>query len=272
MRAIKILALTAVLLAGVPASGAGHNKKDFARAMELYRSGLYPEAFQRFDRMDGPLAGGYAVLSAVKSNADCCYTLADEYIDSYPESPVVPKIRFACGLKRFDEGNFEEAAYWFARVSGSELAKKDLSEYTYKKAYSEFGKGDYSYAEELLLKSERLPYSDYTAPSRYSLAYIYYSGENFKEAFRWFKESAKDPRFSEISNYYMLECRFMMKDYDYVIENGEAMFDKVPKDRKSHLSRIISESYLIKGDSAKAREYYDKTSGTVTSKSRNDYF
>lgn len=271
MRVIRILALTAVLLAGVQA-GAARERKDFDRAMELYRSGLYAEAFQSFSRIDGVLAEGYAVLSAIKSSADCSYTLARDYIDSHPESIVVPKIRFACGLKRFDEGNFEEAAYWFARVSGKELSKRELSEYTYKKAYSEFGKGDYSYAEELLLKSERLPYSDYTAPSRYSLAYIYYSGENFKEAFRWFKESAKDPRFSEISNYYMLECRFMQKDYDYVIENGEAMFDKVPKDRKPHLSRIISESYLIKGDSAKAKEYYEKTSGSVTSKTRNDYF
>ena len=272
MRVIRILALAAVLLAGVPAGGANHNRKDFDRAMELYRSGLYVEAFHSFSKIEGVLAEGYAVLSAVKADADCCYTLAEEYIGSYPESIVVPKIRFACGLKRFDEGNFEEAAYWLARVSSSELSKRDLPEYTYKRAYSEFGKGNYSYAEELLLKAERLPYSDYTAPSRYSLAYIYYSGENFKEAFRWFSESAKDPRFSEISNYYMLECRFMMKDYDYVIENGEAMFDKVPADRKPHLSRIISESYLVKGDSAKAKEYYEKTTGALVSKGRTDYF
>ena len=272
MRITLILALSAALLSGGNAVGA-NQKKDFDRAMEMYRAGLYSEAFLSFGKLDGILAEGYSVLSAVKADADCCFALAEEYTGTYPESPVVPKIRYACGLKRFDEGNFEEAAYWLARVSATELSKRDRSEYMYKKAYSEFGKGNYSYAEELLLKSERLPYSDYTAPSRYSLGYIYYSGENFKEAFRWFSESSKDPRFYEISNYYMLECRFMMRDYDYVIENGESMFDKVPEDRKPHLSRIISESYLVKGDAAKAKEYYEKTSGSrLAPKGRTDYF
>ena len=47
----------------------------------------------------------------------------------------------------------------------------------------------------------------------------------------------------------------MLKDYRYVVEVGEALFGNVPQERQGHLSRLLSEAYLVLGDAAKAREY-----------------
>ncbi len=76
MRITLILALSAALLSGVDAGGTVQ-KKEFGRAMELYRAGLYSEAHLSFGRLDGIIAEGYSVLCAVKAGAVCSYALAD---------------------------------------------------------------------------------------------------------------------------------------------------------------------------------------------------
>ena len=117
-----------------------------------------------------------------------------------------------------------------------------------------------------------MPYSDYTAPSRYSLGYIDYTRKEFKDAYDWFEKAGKDARFTDISSYYMTECRFMQKDYSYVIKNGVKLFNEVPADRQSHLARIISESYLATGDTEKAKTYYDKIEQSRKDMDRDDFF
>lgn len=147
-----------------------------------------------------------------------------------------------------------------------------MAEYAFKRAYSYFEQGDLDKAKSLFEESERRVLSDYTAPSRYSLGYINYSRKNFDEAFGWFEKAAVDPRFTEMSNSYMVECRFMKKDYSYVLKNGVKVFENAPKERRRHLARIISESYLANGDTGKAKEYYDIARSGDGEMDRNDYF
>ena len=63
----------------------------------------------------------------------------------------------------------------------------------------------------------------------------------------------------------------MKKDYGYVMENGEALYASIPEERRPHLARIISETYLVSGNAAKAKEYYDRTS-ISSGNDRKDYF
>ena len=65
----------------------------------------------------------------------------------------------------------------------------------------------------------------------------------------------------------------MLKDYAYVTANAAKMYASVPEERKPHLARIISESYLVLGDAVAAREYYDQSlAGGRESYSRADWF
>lgn len=64
----------------------------------------------------------------------------------------------------------------------------------------------------------------------------------------------------------------MRKDYSYVLKNGVKVYENAPKERQRHLARIISESYLAKGNTAKAKEYYDVARSGDNDMDRNDYF
>jgi tetratricopeptide (TPR) repeat protein len=181
-------------------------------------------------------------------------------------------VNFRLAQDLFDRGVYEEASYRFGSISQDELMPGQVAEFAYKKGYSAFGIGDLSLSRMLLEKMQGLPPSDYTAPSQYSLGYVCYSLGDFREASDWFAKSAQDPRFTQLANYYILECRFNEKDYDYVVKFGEDLFDKVPADRQSHFARIMSEAYLVLGDKEKARSYYLKNLAGKPSRNRSDWF
>ncbi len=50
------------------------------------------------------------------------------------------------------------------------------------------------------------------------------------------------------------------------------VYDNAPEERQRHLARLISESYLAKGNTAKAKEYYDVARSGDNDMDRNDYF
>ena len=64
----------------------------------------------------------------------------------------------------------------------------------------------------------------------------------------------------------------MQKDYAYVTRHGNDLYGRVPDERKPHLGRILSESYLVQGDVEGARKYYEKDLAGRVPKNRSDYF
>ena len=250
--------------------GGVRNNLRFAK--ELYRHGMYEEASKIFRSFgDDPVAQGFAVMCDVMMQTNGYESELDNYIEKYPYSGLVPQLRFAHALNLFDIPDYPSASSEFGEVNVSGLYKNQISEFTFKKAYSDFEIGLEDSALEGFMKVMELPKNDYQAPSAYSIAYIWYERERFTEAEKWFEKAGKDPRFTEVSSYYIMECRFMNKDYKYVTVNGDKMYASVPKERRAHLARIISESWLVLGDAAKAKEYYDRTEVSA-GKSRTDYF
>lgn len=277
MHTRKILAAAAALLIGAMAfqAQAGPRDRDYRKALKLYQNGMYTHAKDIFESLgrDGDLLGeGYSALCAAKMQTLGFMDELDAYLLKYPESSLTPQIRFEKGLALFDAGDYVGARREFASFGTSDLSRSQVAEYVFKRAYSDYALNNYEAARERFLAVEKMPFSDYTAPSRYAIGYIDYSASDFDSAIKWFELSAKDPRFAEHSNYYILECRFNNKDYRYVTENGPEMFEKVPVERQPHLARIISESYLVQGNVDKAKEYFDKNLLSNEAKTRSDYF
>ena len=237
-------------------------KTTFVRAMDFYEHGMFERAETLFGEVASKsgdvLAKGYEALCAVRQQEKGNETFSQQFIDDFPYSRLVPQIHFYRALNYFDARDYKAASREFARIGEDRVLGDQVPEYSFKKAYSLFEMGELDEAKLLFAKSEELPQTDFTAPSRYSLGYINYSLKNFKEAFDWFGKAGKDPRFSEISDYYMTECKFMQKDYDYVVSHGEKIYPDTPKERQPHLAKMISESYLAKDDPDRAKHYYDK--------------
>lgn len=251
--------------------------QDFRDAMRLYDKEMYSRSKVMLDRIskDNGTAdpAGYALLCDVRAEKPGYENSLDRFMSEYPYSALIPQIKFYHALNLFDKQNYVEASKVFASVEPKHLYRGQLIEFTFKKAYANLENGQLEAAKNGFADVEKAKFSDYTAPSRYGIAYIEYQLKNFKESAEWFEKAALDPRFKETAGYYILECRFMLKDYAYVVTEGVKMFSTVPADRKAHLARIISESYLVRGDVAQAREYYDLSlKGTKDTNTRADWF
>ncbi len=267
-----IAAFAALLLSSGVAVLAQETSPDFLKALDLYERGVYDHAQVLFADIDDPMARGYEALCSIARGEEGYVTKADAFVRDYPESALCLPVNWKAGIRLFDDGRYADADRRLARFSSSDLPLSERASYFYRRGYAALSLGQTLPAETFLGSLLKLPYSDFTAPGEYAMGYIRYGQGDFAKAFPYFSEAAKDARFEDIAKYYMLECRFMQKDYDYVTEHASEMFNTVPEDRRPHLARIISESYLVKGDLESAREYYEKNLGNRAAKTRSDYF
>lgn len=246
--------------------------QDWSQVRSLYDAGMYSEASAAVEEFSSPEAVGWRALCALAMRTDDSYALADDFLLRFPEHILAPQVGYAYGLDLFDAGRYEEALQRFNRISVEDLYEGEKAEFTYKLGYSAYGVGEWERAKGLLVRARGFGWNDYSAPSYYILGYINYAQGNFKDASEWFLLAAKDHRFEALANYYVLECRFYEKDYQYVVDFGEDLFHKVPEDRQPHMARIMSESYLVLGDVEKARTYYEKNLQDKVALTRSDYF
>jgi len=262
------------LLLSVASLCAQTRQDSYDQALSLYRNGMYERARSIFESIDSPdaLSEGYALLCALKMRSEGVEDMIPAYEALYPESSLFAQIHYQNALNLFDDGDYRAARREFGLFRREHLYKEQIQEYVFKSAYCDFGLDDYDSARDSFTAVEKMPFSDYTAPSRYAIGYIDYSRKDFESAIKWLELAAKDPRFKDYADYYILESKFMQKDYDYVVQNGPALFENVPEERKAHLARIISESFLVKGDSANARRYYDSYVASEQPQTRTDYF
>ena len=243
----------------------------YREAVNLYNHGMYERAATLLDKIQGdPMSDGYALLCAIKMQTPGFEQRYEQYTNDWRKSSISNLIDYEYALVLFDRGRYAEAAKLFGGVEKKYLDESCHQELAFKKGYACFARGMYNEARPAFYEVEDLPMSDYKAPSRYALGYMSYCDKDFPTAQKWFELSATDPRFKQLSAFYLVDCHFMQKDYDYTISEGTAIYPDEPGVRQAHLARIISESYLVKGDTKKAKEYYSATSKDKMS--RADYF
>lgn len=251
--------------------------REYREILKLQESGMHNRAKVRFDRMYRETAqsdpAGYSVLCDIIQKIPSYEYRMDAFIADNPQSVVIPQLRYRHAINLFDAQDYMNAGTYLAMISPTQIDRSQVDEYLFKKAYCELEAGELDIALLRFIELEKRPVSDYTAPAKYSIAYINYKQRDFQEALAWFEKAATDSRFKEIAAYYIMECRFMLKDYSFVAKYGDEMYASVPEERKPHLARIISESWLVLGDADKARKYYDLTSKAKGEpQTRTDWF
>ena len=255
----------------------GQDVSAFREAMRLYDFGMYSHARTGFnDIADKSLSSdpeGFAVLSMVRARTEGYESAASEFLAENPHSPWAVTIRWHHAMNLFDAQDYKSAGAAFEEIKINQIGRKQRTEYFFRKAYCDLENHDLESAEKNFKAVDDEVYSDYTAPSRYALGYINYVQKDFRTAVKWFDEAKKDPRFTQMSNYYIMESRFMDGDHHFVTRNADAMYEAVPQERKPHLARIISESWLVLGDAGQARKYLElNTKAGGRPKTRSDWF
>ncbi len=277
----KILLLVSLLFCGIGISSAqqvskNHHTELFWKAYDLYQHKMYSQAATEFDAVakqnkdDDALA--YALLCRLKLKTDFYELSVSEFEKECPNSFLLPQIYLEYAYNLFDKEAYKDASMYFDKIKEDAVYSYQRPEFYFKRAYSDFQTTNYNSALFWFSKVDLLTRSDYTAAARYAIAYIYYERKSFKEAVYWFERSRYDTRFTAIADYYIMECKFMLKDYAYVTANANRIFAQAPQQRKAHLARLISETYLLLNQPAKAKKYYDTFRSSSATASREDIF
>lgn len=244
---------------------------EYRQAVELYDAGMYERAQALFSQLpDDALTDGYELLCALKMNSSEAEGLLSVYERKYESSSLSDMINYEYAGNLFDSQVYGECLSRLSLVDVSYLHSDQRAPFVFRKGYCNYALGNYEAAKECFLDLEAGGFSELSAPARYAMGFMNYTENSFEEAVKWFELSATDPRFESLSDYYLIESRFMMKDYDYVIGPGSALYERVPADRQPHVARMISESYLVKDNPENARKYYDLT--YRDNMTRSDYF
>lgn len=247
------------------------NSRVYRQALNFYQNGMYDRARTLFETMPGdPMTDGYAVLCAIKLRSDDYPDLITRYSGTYPSSSLTSSIHFENARLLFDAKKYQDAVVELGKVSSESLSSQQMPEYFFKCGYSEFSIGKYPEAMQFFTVLDALPFSDYTSPGRYMTGMMYYNDKRFADAESCFQKISTDPRFKDLAAFYIVDCEFNQKNYDFTIAEGEKIYSTVPKERRERLARLISESCLVKGDIQKARQYYEGLS--LKDMNRKDYF
>ena len=277
-----LAALAAAVMTSFPLQAAsdgvpGPASKEFKEALRLYDRGLANRSSIVFDRLarmnDDADAEGYAVLADIVSGTPGYVSMMETYLAKRPHTALAFRMRYQHAMNLFEAEEYLEAGNILSEIDRKRIDKGQIDEYIFKSAFCALENGDETKAKDLFQEIDMRPVSDYTAPSRYVLGYLAYEDQDFQKAIDWMDEASEDSRFKSMAEYYIFESRFMLKDHEYVVANGDSMYAAVPKERKAHLARIISESCLVLGDVDKARKYYELSgSGADVGNNRSDWF
>lgn len=247
------------------------------KAVSLYEMGIYSGAMDLLLAMpeygSDPVIDGYATLCACKMRSRGYETMIEAYLGRHPSSFLCDMVLSEKAFDLFDKKDFERSLKTFSLISIDGLPKSILDEYYFKFGYSYFMCGDPVTASSFFANVDAMQVGDYTSPARYNLGYICYLDGKFEQAAQWMQKAQGDERFDSITNYYIINCRYQLHDYAYVLDKGVAMYydENVPKERRAHLARIIAESYLLTGNKDKAGEFWT-LSEDGSEKFRADYF
>lgn len=269
---VTVLSIFLFLAASVPSfSQSGPN--DFRGAVILYENGMYSQAKTAFDDIysatEDVNAKAYSTLCSIRMRDYDYETVATDFLGRFPYCVLADQVRFEYAGALFAAENYEDAIHHYESIKAANLDKSQYAEYQYNRSYCNFALGYFDFAENGFLSVLKQD-SEYGHASEYALGYINYEKKNFDEAIDWLSKARADKNYTLLCDYYTVDSKFMLKDYDYVTETGPAVLEEVSEDLKPHLSRILSESWLVKGDADKALTYYDLSGDS--SKTRGDYF
>ena len=192
----------------------------------LYKKGFYSSTLLTEPPKRGNdakwMEEGYKVLSLIRLDIPNPEGVIDEYRKKFKESPLIPQMLFECAIAHFNREEYSEAAKLFSSIPVKDLYKGQRDEFYFRKGYCQMRMGNNGEAGSDFAEITKKGSSPYLFPALYYSGYINYINRDFDKAIPLFKRAMKDERYRLYSSYHILESEFLLKNYDYVIENGHA--------------------------------------------------
>ncbi len=268
MKLFTRISLGALSLSLFSAGLTAADESTYQKARVLYDQGMYERARTLFESCeDDPLSLDYAIACALHLRTADALEMLQAAEKCRAKTVLYSELHRQAALWAFEMPDYALSLREFSKVDLETLSDLQKGEYWYKKGFSSFSLALYKDAQECFVQSSAYN-TEYIYPAYFALGMLEYNRRDFPTALSWFEKSIQDSRFEQISAFYMLDCHFMARDYDYVIKNGVPLFSQIPQERQKYLARLLSESYMVKGDPISARKYLS-VGGNM---SNSDYF
>ncbi len=245
--------------------------QSLSTAKELYNNKLYKNSLAELNKVikkeesDGAQtsktleeAKGYKVLCSILLGQSNLEGEVADFQQNFPSSPLNSSIKLRLAGHYFDNEEFAKAIKYYNSINENLLSSSEKEEYNFKKGYSLFELGNINDAKEIFsnIITENNGNKSNISATKFFLGYIHYLNKNFDSAIDLFNQTLTDMRFATASQYYILDCKYMLKDYDYVIDKGIMLLNE-NNNISNKIARIISESYYAKDDIEQASNYYN---------------
>ncbi len=276
--------LLAFLLLCLNAQAQGNQgyRQSLDNAWQLYERAMYPAAMKAVDdvlnaertKSSAEMADAEAlkVLCAIKLNYPNIDGLVDEYLDRFPYSSERETVRLNQASYLFNNQDYIKAEEILSDINTKSLSPNQNNEFNFMKGYSLMRTGRLQESELFFNKVATYKQTQLTNPAKYYLAYLSYMQKNFRKAIDQFSKIENDPRFSTLATFYSMESRFMLKEYEEVVRQGERIFPELTGEFRTKTARFLSEAYFATGDAKRANFYFEQFKFSSTELSRKDIY
>ena len=228
-------------------------QKSFVKVIEKYND---PNALVRVD------AEYYKAICAIELfNKDGEFYLK-QFVKDHPENPKVKSAYLYLGRYNYRKKKWREALDWFEKVDVYDLTNTELSEFYFKRGYSNFVLNKYKEAKKDFYELKDVDNS-YATPAKYYYAHILYSEGNYETALEDFSKLQKDENFGAVVPYYIAQIYYLQGRYTEVISYVPELLDSAVSKRVPELAKVLGESFFRKGKYKEALPYLKKYEKSV---------
>ena len=227
---------------------------DINTMLERRRWGEARMALDRFSSELNPVIDYNEVVWAEYYKVRCAMELGDSeveaamanYLKRYPASVYRNSMQFMLACYVSDNGDYKQAKELFEKVDYKSLSVTDKERYDMRVGYISFLDGEYRKAKHHFLQVSKV--SDLYPHALYYYSYIVYREGHFIEAEDGFMQLKKYVGYESLAPFYLLQIEYRRGNYDYVINEGEALLGHASASTRADIVRVLAESYFIRGD------------------------
>ncbi len=198
--------------------------------------------------------------------------LMREYEAEYRDCPEFMSVNLMYAAHYFKAKDYAKTLDILEKTEYSLLSKKDKNEYLFYRSYCQLRTGKTKEAENGFRNLLSGKHNPYTTAATYYLGYISYLNKDFRGALLNLEKVRNDDHFGVYCAYYILECKLLLDDYEYVVVHGPQVIDMVANSSKPKVARMVSQAYYRSGRNQEAKEWFDKYSSTSEEMSRKDNY
>ncbi len=284
--ALYIISVSLLLVSGVTVSVAQNVTETHRNSVERVKSLFEHEMFSTVKYEAGRILNECAGLSENERSDLASYMMKSdilmdspnldglmrEYEAEYRDAPEFMAVNLMYAAHYFKAKDYPKTLEILEKTEYSLLSKKDKNEYLFYRSFCQLRTGKVKDAETGFKNLVSGKHNPYTTSATYYLGYISYLNKDFRSALLNLEKVRDDDHFGVFCEYYILECKLMLEEYEYVIEHAKSVLEKVDKSSQPKVARMLSQAYYRTNRNQEAKQWFENYSSSSEEMSRKDNY